>query len=67
VNGLTRANLLAALKDTHSFDAGGMSGKMDPGTKANTACSMILKFDGKKYVREYPSKVGTFDCELANG
>jgi ABC-type branched-subunit amino acid transport system substrate-binding protein len=66
VNGLTRANLLTALKDTHSFDAGGMWGKMDPGTKANSPCFMILKFDGKKYVREYPSKVGTFDCKASN-
>jgi ABC-type branched-subunit amino acid transport system substrate-binding protein len=66
VNGLTRANLLDALKNTHSFDAGGMWGKMDPGAKASTACFMILKFDGKKYVREYPTKVGTFDCTESN-
>ncbi len=66
VNGLTRANLLAALKNTHSFDAGGMWGTMDPGAKANSPCFMILNFDGKKYVREYPKKVGTFDCTPSN-
>jgi hypothetical protein len=66
VNGLTRANMLSALKDTHSFDAGGMWGKMDPGTKANSPCFMILKFDGKKYTREYPKKAGTFDCTGSN-
>jgi ABC-type branched-subunit amino acid transport system substrate-binding protein len=66
VNALTRANLLDGLKNTHSFDAGGMWGKMDPGNKANTACFMILKFDGSKYVREYPTKVGTFDCTASN-
>ncbi len=66
VNGLTRANLLTALKNTHSFDAGGMWGKMDPGAKANSPCFMILDFDGKKYVREYPKKAGTFDCTASN-
>ena len=66
VNGLTRANLLTALKNTHSFDAGGMWGKMDPGAKANSPCFMILTFDGKKYVRDYPKKAGTFDCTPSN-
>ena len=66
VNGLTRANLLDALKNTHSFDAGGMWGKMDPGAKANSPCFMIMTFDGKKYVRDYPKKAGTFDCKASN-
>jgi ABC-type branched-subunit amino acid transport system substrate-binding protein len=66
VNGLTRANLLTALKDTHSFDAGGMWGTMDPGAKVSTACFMILNFDGSKYAREYPTKTGTFDCKPSN-
>ena len=66
MNGLTRANLLTALKNTHSFDAGGMWGTMDPGNKRNTACFMIEKFDGSKFVREYPTKAGTFDCKPSN-
>jgi hypothetical protein len=66
VNGLTRANLLTSLKNTHKFDAGGMWGTMDPGAKQNTPCFMILNFDGSKYVRQYPSKAGTFDCKASN-
>ena len=66
VNGLTRANLLAALKGTHSFDAGGMWGTMDPSAKLSTPCFMILDFDGSKYVREYPTKGGPFDCKPSN-
>jgi ABC-type branched-subunit amino acid transport system substrate-binding protein len=66
VNGLTRANLLTALKNTHSFDAGGMWGTMDPGNHAGSPCFMILEFDGSKYVREYPTKAGTFDCKPSN-
>ena len=59
-------NPLTALKNTHSFDAGGMWGKMDPGAKANSPCFMILDFDGSKYTREYPKKAGTFDCTASN-
>jgi ABC-type branched-subunit amino acid transport system substrate-binding protein len=66
VNGLTRANLLTALKDTHSFDAGGMWGTMDPGAKLSSPCFMIQNFDGSKYVREYPTKTGAFDCKPSN-
>jgi hypothetical protein len=66
INGLTRANLLEALKNTHSFDAGGMWGKMDPGAKANSPCFMIMTFNGTKYVRDYPKKAGTFDCTPSN-
>lgn len=66
VNGLTRANLLTALKDSHSFDAGGMWGTMDPGAKLSSPCFMILNFDGSKYNREYPTKTGTFDCKPSN-
>jgi ABC-type branched-subunit amino acid transport system substrate-binding protein len=66
INGLTRANFLATMKNTHSFDAGGMWGKMDPGAKQNTPCFVILNFDGSKYVREYPKKPGTFDCTPSN-
>ncbi len=66
VNGLTRANLLDTLKNTHSFDAGGMWGKVDPGSRTSSPCFMILTFDGKKFVRDYPKKVGTFDCTPSN-
>jgi ABC-type branched-subunit amino acid transport system substrate-binding protein len=66
VNGLTRANLLDALNNTHSFDAGGMWAKMDPGNHAGSPCFMILKFDGDTYAREYPTKAGTFDCTPSN-
>ena len=27
---------------------------------------MVLKFDGSKYTREYPTKAGTFDCTASN-
>jgi hypothetical protein len=66
VNGLTRANYLTALKNTHSFNAGSMYGTVDPGAKLPTNCFMILDLKGGKYVREYPTKVGAMDCKPAN-
>jgi len=66
VDGLTRANLLTALGNTNQFDAGGMWGTMNPAARQSSPCFMILKFDGTKYVREYPSKAGTFDCKPSN-
>ena len=66
VNGLTRANFLAAMKATHTFNAGGMYGTVDPGSKLPTDCFMILNLKGGKFVREYPTKVGTMDCKPTN-
>jgi ABC-type branched-subunit amino acid transport system substrate-binding protein len=66
VNGLTRSNFLTALKNTHQFNAGGMWGTNDPGNRLASPCFMILRFDGGKYQREYPSKPGTFDCKPSN-
>jgi ABC-type branched-subunit amino acid transport system substrate-binding protein len=66
VNGLTRANLLTALKNTHSFNGAGMYGTVDPGNKLSSSCFMILDLKGGKYVREYPTKPGTMDCKPSN-
>jgi ABC-type branched-subunit amino acid transport system substrate-binding protein len=66
INGLTRSEFLTALKNTHEFSAGGMWGTSDPGNRLVSPCFMILKFDGSKYVREYPKKPGTFDCKASN-
>ena len=63
VNGLTRANLVAAIKATHSFNGGGMYGTVDPGNKRTSSCFVIVKVQGGKFVREYPTKPGTMDCK----
>ena len=65
-DGLTRANILAELKDIHSFNAGGMVGTVDIGNKTPTPCFMIEQFKSGKFVRVYPTKQGTFDCNKSN-
>ena len=65
-NGLTRANLLAELKNIHSFNADGMVATTDIGNKIPTNCFMLEQYTNKKFVRVYPTKQGTFDCKPSN-
>jgi ABC-type branched-subunit amino acid transport system substrate-binding protein len=66
VNGVTRGNLLAGLKDLHSFDAGGMIGKSDIGNKIMSPCFMLAQWKDGKYTRVHPAKKATFDCKPSN-
>ena len=65
-NGLTRANLLAELKNIHAFNADGMTATTDIGNKVPTNCFMLEQYVNKKFVRVYPTKQGTFDCKPSN-
>ncbi len=65
-NGLTRANLLTALKGLTSFNAGGMIGTTNVGQKTPTPCFMLEQWKGGKFIRVYPKKKGTFDCKASN-
>jgi ABC-type branched-subunit amino acid transport system substrate-binding protein len=66
VNGVTRANLLAGLKDLHDFDSGGMIGTSDIGNKIMSPCFMLAQWKDGKYTRVHPAKKGTFDCKKSN-
>jgi hypothetical protein len=66
VNGLTRANWLAAAKDIHSFDADGMLAKSDIPAKKATPCTSLFQVKGGKFVRVYPSKPASFNCDPKN-
>ena len=65
-NGLTRANLLTALKNMTKFNAGGMIGTTNVAQKIPTSCFMLEQWKGGKFVRVYPTKKGTFDCKKSN-
>jgi len=65
-NGLTRANVMAQLKDIHAFNADGMVATVDVGNKVPSNCFMIEQYKSGKFVRVYPTKVGTFDCKASN-
>jgi hypothetical protein len=65
-SGLTRANILAELKNIHDFNADGMVATTDIGNKVPTPCFMIDQYKSGKFVRVYPTKAGTFDCNKSN-
>jgi ABC-type branched-subunit amino acid transport system substrate-binding protein len=65
-SGLTRANLMAELKNIHDFNADGMVATTDIGNKVPTNCFMLEQYKSNKFVRVYPSKQGTFDCKTSN-
>jgi ABC-type branched-subunit amino acid transport system substrate-binding protein len=66
VNGLTRAALLAQLKNTHAFNGDGMWGTTDVGNHVPTSCFMLTQVKNGKFARVYPTKPGTFDCKKSN-
>ena len=65
-DGLTRANLLDALSKIRKFDAGGMIGASDIGGRRFGPCSIVMQIKDQKWVRVYPKKPGTFDCNPEN-
>jgi len=66
VNGITRANLLGALKNMTSFDADGFIGKANVGGKVTSSCFVLEQVQNGKFVRVWPKKKGTFDCTPSN-
>jgi hypothetical protein len=66
VNGLTRTNLITAIKGLTNFDAGGMIGQRSFKDGKTTSCFLMVQFKSGKWVRQYPTKKGTFDCKPSN-
>jgi hypothetical protein len=62
-NSITRANLLTAIRNIHSFDANGMIPKEDVGNKIGSVCLVGMQVQGDKFVRIDPVQPGTFDCD----
>jgi len=65
-NALTRAAVLATAPTINGFTADGMLGKTDVGKRLPTPCYALLQVQNGKFVRVYPKKAGTFDCNPAN-
>jgi hypothetical protein len=65
-NALTRAAVLATAPTINGFTADGMLGKTDVGKRLPTPCYVLLQVRHGKFVRVYPKKAGTFDCNPAN-
>jgi hypothetical protein len=67
INGITRANLTNGIKTLSDFDADGMAGTHSYKDQQRiTACFVMVRFVKGKWVRQYPTKKGTFDCNKSN-
>jgi ABC-type branched-subunit amino acid transport system substrate-binding protein len=65
-NGLTRAALLTALKGITNFTADGWlpPTPLEPGQVS--PCFVMMQVQNGKFVRVFPTKPGTFDCNPSN-
>ena len=67
VNGLTRKAFLAdGIPTLTKFDAGGMIGVTNVTDRIPSGCFLMMQIKDAKYVRQYPAKKGTFDCNPKN-
>jgi ABC-type branched-subunit amino acid transport system substrate-binding protein len=66
-NGVTRAAVLTALKGITNFTADGWMGtKSLQGAGSISQCFLIMQVQNGKFVRVYPTKPGTMDCNASN-
>src|SRR5690349_20054040 len=63
---LTRQSLLDALKAEHRFTAQGIVGPTDVGCRVPSRCIVVAQVKGGKWVRAFPTKPGTFNCDPKN-
>jgi hypothetical protein len=67
VNGLTRKALLSdGIPTLTKFDSGGMIGVRNIPQRSSSSCFVMMRIEHGKYVRQYPAKKGTFDCDPKN-
>jgi len=59
---LTRPALISALGTISSFDSGGLLGASNPAAKTGSSCYAMMQFDGSKWARVLPTKLGTYQC-----
>jgi ABC-type branched-subunit amino acid transport system substrate-binding protein len=69
-NGLTRARFLDEVAKVHDFtaavDGDAMLGPTDIGARKINPCFVLMQVKGGKYVRVFPKKANTFDCNSKN-
>jgi hypothetical protein len=61
-NAITRANLLAAFRGLHDFEAGGLMPPTDVGGKKISPCLVGMQVQNGKFVRVSPTEKGKFNC-----
>jgi ABC-type branched-subunit amino acid transport system substrate-binding protein len=62
-NDLTRQSVLDELHTVKEWDGGGLHFVGHPGTNGVSTCFMYMEVKGGKFVRLWPKKATTFDCD----
>jgi hypothetical protein len=65
-NALTRKAVFDALGKITAFNADGMIGTTNIAKHEVSPCFALLQVQGGKFVRVFPSKAGTFNCDSKN-
>jgi hypothetical protein len=65
-NALTRKAVIAAAPTVHNFNAGGMIGTTDVGSRTPSPCYILNQVKNGDYVRVLPTAKGTFNCDASN-
>lgn len=65
-NAVTRANLLSGVETIEDFNADGMVGTITPAERTPSQCVIVEQVQSGKFVRLFPKKKGTFDCNPKN-
>jgi hypothetical protein len=63
---LTRKAVLEEAPKLTSFNAGGMLGEVNLGERLPSPCFALLQIKSAKFVRVFPKKAGTLDCDPKN-
>ena len=61
---LTRTNLLAAIKNIHSYNSNGLYAQTDPGSKTLGDCEIEMLATTSGFKQAYPSAANQFACGL---
>jgi hypothetical protein len=65
-NALTRERLLEAADGINDFTANGMMGVTDVGDRVPSSCFALLQVQDGEFVRIYPKKKASFECNKKN-
>ena len=66
INGITRARFLDALSKTKAFDAQGILGTTDIGSRTPSDCYDLVQVQNGTFARVHPKKPAMFDCSSKN-
>ena len=62
-NGVTRAAVLAEAANVKEWDGDGMMAERNMGDRVPSPCYVLTQVKGGKFVRVFPKKAGTFECD----